>query len=78
VCAQAPLSSSTPQGQKNGANGSSLVGKGSAKGAKGAKGKGATAGSVDVQRNTLAAGEAAQVEHVTLKKKPRCTCCIIQ
>lgn len=33
----------------------------------------------DVQRgHTVAAGDASQVEHVVIKKKPKCKCCVIQ
>lgn len=36
-------------------------------------------GSVDVQHVVVSPpGEAAQVEHVNIKKKPKCKCCVIQ
>ncbi|XP_049818552.1 uncharacterized protein LOC109605759 [Aethina tumida] len=36
-------------------------------------------GAVDVQRGTIRPdGDASQVEHVTIKKKPKCKCCVIQ
>lgn len=36
-------------------------------------------GALDVQRGTLIpAGDASQVEHVVIKKKPKCECCVIQ
>nr|XP_023025226.1 uncharacterized protein LOC111513274 [Leptinotarsa decemlineata]XP_023025227.1 uncharacterized protein LOC111513274 [Leptinotarsa decemlineata]XP_023025228.1 uncharacterized protein LOC111513274 [Leptinotarsa decemlineata]XP_023025229.1 uncharacterized protein LOC111513274 [Leptinotarsa decemlineata] len=36
-------------------------------------------GSVDVQRVTVKPdGDTCQVEHVTIKKKPKCKCCVIQ
>lgn len=36
-------------------------------------------GAVDVQRGTLIpAGDSSQVEHVVIKKKPKCECCVIQ
>lgn len=36
-------------------------------------------GAVDVQRGTVVpAGDASQVEHVVIKKKPKCECCVIQ
>ncbi|KAG5880228.1 hypothetical protein JTB14_014733 [Gonioctena quinquepunctata] len=39
----------------------------------------ATPGAVDVQRVTVKPdGDACQVEHVTIKKKPKCKCCVIQ
>ena len=34
-------------------------------------------GAVDVQRGTVVPA-SAQVEHVTIKKKPKCKCCVIQ
>ncbi|CAG9770937.1 unnamed protein product [Ceutorhynchus assimilis] len=38
----------------------------------------ATPGQVDVQRSTIKAeGDGAQVEHVTIKKKKGCNCCVI-
>ncbi|KAF2883932.1 hypothetical protein ILUMI_22249 [Ignelater luminosus] len=41
--------------------------------------KAASPGAVDVQRGTLVpAGDASQVEHVVIKKKPKCKCCVIQ
>ncbi|XP_052128328.1 uncharacterized protein LOC113205482 [Frankliniella occidentalis] len=57
---------STPH--KNGANGS--ANKDAA--------KPSSPGNVDVTRGTVSGGESAQVEHVTLKKKPKCKCCIVQ
>lgn len=35
-------------------------------------------GAVELQRATVAPGDASQVEHVVLKKKPKCKCCVIQ
>lgn len=36
-------------------------------------------GSVDVQRGTVVQpSDASQVEHVIIKKKPKCKCCVIQ
>ncbi|KDR12832.1 hypothetical protein L798_13252, partial [Zootermopsis nevadensis] len=36
-------------------------------------------GAVEVQRGTVVpASDASQVEHVVLKKKPKCKCCVIQ
>lgn len=36
-------------------------------------------GAFEVQRGTIVpAGDASQVEHVTIKKKPKCKCCVIQ
>lgn len=36
-------------------------------------------GSVDVKRATVKPeGDASQIEHVTIKKKPKCKCCVIQ
>ncbi|KAF5304649.1 hypothetical protein FQR65_LT07931 [Abscondita terminalis] len=41
--------------------------------------KATSPGAVDVQRGTLVlAGDASQVEHVVIKKKPKCECCVIQ
>lgn len=34
-------------------------------------------GAVDVKRGTIKA-EGGEVEHVTIKKKPKCKCCVIQ
>ncbi|XP_046391039.1 uncharacterized protein LOC124159332 [Ischnura elegans] len=34
--------------------------------------------SVEVQRGHVAPGDQCQVEHVVLKKKPKCKCCVIQ
>ncbi|WP_277214164.1 hypothetical protein, partial [Isoptericola croceus] len=33
---------------------------------------------VELKRETVAPTEASQVEHVNLKKKPKCKCCVIQ
>lgn len=35
-------------------------------------------GAVEVQRGTVIQGDASQVEHIVLKKKPKCKCCVIQ
>ncbi|XP_044749844.1 uncharacterized protein LOC123310438 [Coccinella septempunctata] len=36
-------------------------------------------GAVDVKRGTVKPdGDASQVEHITIKKKPKCKCCVIQ
>ncbi|XP_046666379.1 flocculation protein FLO11 [Homalodisca vitripennis] len=35
-------------------------------------------GAVELQRATVAPSDASQVEHVVLKKKPKCKCCVIQ
>ncbi|XP_045461982.1 uncharacterized protein LOC123672058 [Harmonia axyridis] len=36
-------------------------------------------GAVDVKRATVKPdGDASQVEHITIKKKPKCKCCVIQ
>lgn len=36
-------------------------------------------GAVEVQRGVVGqASEAGQVEHVLIKKKPKCKCCVIQ
>lgn len=41
--------------------------------------KSVTPGAVEVQRGTaVQPGDASQVEHVTIKKKPKCKCCVIQ
>ncbi|KAK3927250.1 hypothetical protein KUF71_002797 [Frankliniella fusca] len=56
---------STPH--KNGANGSAN---------KDPAAKPSSPGNLDVTRGTVSGGE--QVEHVTLKKKPKCKCCIVQ
>lgn len=38
-----------------------------------------TPGAVEIQRGTaVQPGDASQVEHVTIKKKPKCKCCVIQ
>ncbi|KAJ1523242.1 hypothetical protein ONE63_001124 [Megalurothrips usitatus] len=55
---------STPH--KNGSNGNA------------AKDKPSSPGNVDVTRGTVTGGESAQVEHITLKKKPKCKCCVVQ
>lgn len=44
----------------------------------GDKSGGPTGGPVELQRATIAPSEAAQVEHVNLKKKPKCKCCVVQ
>lgn len=42
-------------------------------------GKTAAAGAVEVQRGTVVpASDASQIEHVVIKKKPKCKCCVIQ
>lgn len=39
----------------------------------------ATTATVEVGRVTAQGpGDASQVEHVTLKKKPKCKCCVLQ
>lgn len=49
-----------------------------------ANGKPATNGAtekpaqVELKRETVAPTDASQVEHVNLKKKPKCKCCVIQ
>ncbi|XP_018564054.1 uncharacterized protein LOC108905594 [Anoplophora glabripennis] len=44
-----------------------------------AKVKTSPPGAVDIQRGTVKpAGDALQAEHVTIKKKPKCKCCVIQ
>lgn len=44
-----------------------------------AKNSASSPGAVDVQRGTIKPdGDASQVEHVTIKKKPKCKCCVIQ
>lgn len=41
--------------------------------------KAPSTGALDVQRGTVRPdGDASQVEHVTIKKKPKCKCCVIQ
>lgn len=41
--------------------------------------KNSSPGQVDVQRGTVVpAGDASQIEHVVIKKKPKCKCCVIQ
>lgn len=41
--------------------------------------KAASLGALDVQRGTIKPdGDASQIEHVTIKKKPKCKCCVIQ
>lgn len=35
-------------------------------------------GALEVTHGRVAAADASQVEHVVLKKKPRCKCCVIQ
>lgn len=41
--------------------------------------KSASPGAFEVQRGTVVpAGDASQVEHITIKKKPKCKCCVIQ
>lgn len=40
--------------------------------------KASTPGAVELQRATVAPSDASQVEHVVLKKKPKCKCCVIQ
>ncbi|XP_054275959.1 uncharacterized protein LOC128995094 [Macrosteles quadrilineatus] len=35
-------------------------------------------GAVELQRATVSPSDASQVEHVVLKKKPKCRCCVIQ
>lgn len=37
----------------------------------------ASPGAVDVKRGTIKP-EGGEVEHVTIKKKPKCKCCVIQ
>lgn len=62
-----PVTSTPHKNGANGANGSAAA----------AKDKGSP-GNVDVTRGTVTGGDQAQVEHVTLKKKPKCKCCIVQ
>jgi len=41
--------------------------------------KSAAPGAVEVQRGTVVpASDASQIEHVVIKKKPKCKCCVIQ
>jgi hypothetical protein len=41
--------------------------------------KSATAGAVEVQHGTVVpASDASQIEHVVIKKNPKCKCCVIQ
>lgn len=63
---QSPVTSTPHKNGANGANGSA------------APGKPSSPGNVDVTRGTVSGGDSAQVEHVTLKKKPKCKCCIVQ
>ncbi|CAB0012363.1 unnamed protein product [Nesidiocoris tenuis] len=35
-------------------------------------------GQLELQRSTVAPTDAATVEHVNLKKKPKCKCCVVQ
>lgn len=35
-------------------------------------------GAVELQRAIVSPSDASQVEHVVLKKKPKCRCCVIQ
>jgi hypothetical protein len=45
----------------------------------GSNGSAAPTDALEVQHTRIgAAGDASQVEHVVLKKKPRCKCCVIQ
>ena len=66
---QSPVTS-TPH--KNGANGTAAAA------AAAGKDKASSPGHLDVTRGTVTGGDQAQVEHVTLKKKPKCKCCIVQ
>jgi len=43
-----------------------------------ANGGGGGDGALEVTHGRVAAADASQVEHVVLKKKPRCKCCVIQ
>lgn len=68
-----PLSQSPPSKQNNGnkigANGNAPC----------SNEKPAPPGAVEVQRGTVVPpSDASQVEHVVLKKKPKCKCCVIQ
>ena len=71
-----PLSQSPPltaskqnNGNKIGANGNAPC----------SNEKPAAPGAVEVQRGTVVPpSDASQVEHVVLKKKPKCKCCVIQ
>lgn len=41
--------------------------------------KAASPGALDVQRGTIKPdGDPSQIEHVMIKKKPKCKCCVIQ
>lgn len=41
--------------------------------------KPASTGALDVQRGRVVpAGDASQIEHIMIKKKPKCKCCVIQ
>jgi len=41
--------------------------------------KSAAPGAVEVQHGTVVpASDASQIEHVVIKKKPKCKCCVIQ
>jgi hypothetical protein len=41
--------------------------------------KSASPGAVEVQHGTaVPATDASQIEHVVIKKKPKCKCCVIQ
>jgi len=41
--------------------------------------KSSAPGAVEVQRGTVGqASDASQIEHVVIKKKPKCKCCVIQ
>lgn len=41
--------------------------------------KASSPGALDVQRGTIKPdGDPLQIEHVTIKKKPKCKCCVIQ
>lgn len=42
------------------------------------KANGGGDGALEVTHGRVAAADASQVEHVVLKKKPRCKCCVIQ
>ncbi|KAK9885775.1 hypothetical protein WA026_013645 [Henosepilachna vigintioctopunctata] len=63
----APLHESTPKSANGSANKTDD------------KTVGSPPGSVDVKRATVKPdGDASQVEHITIKKKPKCKCCVIQ
>lgn len=67
--------------QKTSANAQNVAGspKSSANGNVQQNEKPAAPGAVEVQRGTaVQPGDASQVEHVTIKKKPKCKCCVIQ